>query len=394
MKIALTACLALTIATHAQPQTPPPSVTILGKSADKVAPEFLHLTKKIRQIISKKSAAEKPALTNYTETAPLADKAKFDMIFIQGGEFTMGSPASEKGRSADEGPQRKIKIKPFWMGKLEVTWDLYLAFMEDEYNRNKNGSINHDANNQTPEPNIPQGKETFIDSLSQPTPPFHVMHYGMGDGEGYSEDYPAISMTQHAASKFCEWLSAQTGHYYRLPTEAEWEYACRAGTTTAYFFGDDPTQLSDYAWFKDNSRLDQVFEYEYNEVGTKKPNPWGLYDMYGNVAEWVIDSHLDGDKGYAPVPAGTLNPVQLSPYRYHRIVRGGNFEQPAEKCRSASRMVSSKMWKIHDPQNPKSIWYLTNARGIGFRIVRPVTLPSVEEMHQLWNSGPGIEKIK
>ena len=96
---------------------------------------------------------------------------------------------------------------------------------------------------------------------------------------------PAISMTHHAAMEYCRWLSAKTGKTYRLPTEAEWEYACRAGTKTAYSFGDDPTKLGEYAWYADNSDgTPQI-------GGKKKPNPWGLYDMHGNVAEWCVDQY-------------------------------------------------------------------------------------------------------
>src|SRR5579872_4988209 len=98
------------------------------------------------------------------------------------------------------------------------------------------------------------------------------MSFGMG-----INGYPAISMTQHAANKYAEWLSAKTGEFYRLPTEAEREYACRAGSTAAYYFGDDVSQLGDYAWYQANSKG------KYQKVGTKKPNAWGLYDMLGNV---------------------------------------------------------------------------------------------------------------
>jgi len=370
------------------------TVTPIGNLGGKPAPEFLHLTQSIHASIIKKAAEKKAEeMKPYTESVPESDDAEFEMLPIPGGTFTMGSPNSEKKRGADEGPQRKIKIEPFWMGKVEVTWDLYQTFMNNEalydFSRNKNGSLNRDSNLKTPEPNEAKGEERFIDILSQPTSPYHVMHFNMGNGAGYSEEYPACSMTQHAASKFCEWLSAQTGHYYRLPTEAEWEYACRAGSKTAYSFGDDPTKLEDYAWFRKNSRIDAVYEYEYQPVGEKKPNAWGLHDMHGNVAEWVLDSHLTS--GYTQTPDGTLNPLQLSKKRYQRIARGGHFEMPAEKLRSAARFVSNPTWKENDPQIPQSIWYHTKARWLGFRIIRPAKVPSVEEMHLLWNTGPGEE---
>ena len=153
-------------------------------------------------------------------------------------------------------------------------------------------------------------------------------------------------MTQFAAKVYCRWLSAKTGRYYRLPTEAEWEYACRAGTNTAYSFGNDPAKLGDYAWFTDNS------DDKYHRVATKKPNPWGLYDMHGNVSEWVIDQYVADFYGKtAGKPAD--NPLAPGTKEFGRVVRGGSWDDEAEKCRSATRRASEKDWKKQDPQNPQ-----------------------------------------
>ena len=265
------------------------------------------------------------------------------------------------------------------MAKTEITWAIYQRFIENGQSRNKDGTLNLDGDIYSPEPPI-ASSPTTIDAISQPTPPYMPMHFDMADSVGYGKNLPAIAITQHSASKFCEWLSAQTGHYYRLPTEAEWEYACRAGTTTAYSFGDDVSKLGDYAWFTDNS------DYTYHPVGQKKPNPWGLHDMHGNAIEWTLNAHT-GD--YAAVKNGNTNPLSLSPMRYPRIARGGGWEDDPEQLRSAARTISDPNWKMQDPQIPKSLWYHSDNQAIGFRIIRPLTVPSVEEMHLLWNTGPG-----
>ena len=188
--------------------------------------------------------------------------------------------------------------------------------------------------------------------------------------------FPAISMTQHAASKYCQWLSAQTGHFYRLPTEAEWEYACRAGTTTPFSFGDD--KIDSYAWYYDNANE------KYQKVGKKKPNPFGLHDMHGNVMEWCIDQFVPDY--LTQIAADPTNPILRATKLYPRSVRGGGWDDDPEQLRSAFRKGSDKSWKQQDPQLPKSVWYHTNARWLGFRIVRPAKVPAPEEMYFYWNS--------
>jgi formylglycine-generating enzyme required for sulfatase activity len=179
------------------------------------------------------------------------------------------------------------------------------------------------------------------------------------------------SMSQDGALMYCRWLYLQTGVFYRLPTEAEWEYACRAGTTTAYFFGDDPKLLDQYAWFQDNSGK------KYKKVGQKKPNPWGLYDMIGNVSEWTLDQY---DSSYfRTIAANTKDPSIPPATRYPRSLRGGSFLDGAEGLRSSARSHSLPSWTRRDPQVPKSRWWLTDGMFVGFRVLRPLKQPSKEE---------------
>ena len=274
------------------------------------------------------------------------------MVPITGGTFVMGSPETEKARKPDEGPQHKVTVDSFWMAKFEVTWDEYRLFQFWETS----------------------GKEPDVDAVSHPTKPYVEMSFGMG-----INGYPAISMTQHAANKYAQWLSAKTGHFYRLPTEAEWEYACRAGSRTAHSFGDDESQLGDYAWFKANSKG------KYQKVGTKKPNAWGLYDMLGNVMEWTLDQYVADYYG-KPEAAGP-NPWVRSTKPYPQSVRGGSWDDGPAKCRCAARVASDPSWKMQDPQLPKSIWYHTDAQGLGFRLVRPLKTPAAKEMYGYWTNG-------
>lgn len=306
-------------------------------------------------ILAAEPAGETP-LKNYTERIS-GTEVTFDMIAIPGGEFLMGSPATEADRKDDEGPQHKVKLDPFWMGKTEVTWDLYDIW-----------SFNLDIQRRQIENTVPTDLDKAADVVTRPTKPYTDMTFGMGQS-----GYPAICMTQHAAKKFCEWLSAKTGHYYRLPTEAEWEYACRAGTTTAYSFGDDPADLDDYAWHYENSNE------KYQKVGRKKPNPWGLYDMHGNVAEWCLDRYeADLYSKYAP-GAVTVNPIVIPDKEYPRVARGGSWDDDPPALRSAARNHSTSEWKQQDPQIPVSVWYMTDALHVGFRVVRPVNVPTQEE---------------
>ena len=316
--------------------------------------EEMDLVRRIHARIAA-NAADGPAVEAYEQTIPGAS-VSFRMAPVPAGEFLMGSPPGEEGRNDDEGPQRRVKVDAFWMGSREVTWDEYRIFML----RESSGYRDPDA---------------AVAAVSSPTPPYVEMSFGMG-----IEGFPAISMTQHAANKYAQWLSAKTGHFYRLPTEAEWEYACRAGTDTPFSFGSQPSELGEHAWFQENSGR------SYRQVGAKKPNRWGLYDMHGNVWEWTLDRY---EPSY-PAVEGTLeNPWAGAEALYPRVVRGGSWADGAELLRCAARRGSEEAWKMLDPQLPKSIWYHTSAQWLGFRLVRPASIPPAEEMYAFWNSAAG-----
>jgi len=292
----------------------------------------------------------------------LDNNLNLEMRPIVGGQFLMGSPVNENNRLADEGPVHKVEVDSFWMAKYETTWDLYNLFTSRSLDNlqpkfNSNNEVNID-----------------VDAVSGATTPYVEMSFGMG-----TDGFPAISMTQLAAKKFCQWLSAITGNFYRLPTEAEWEYACRAGSQSSYFFGDDINELSDYAWFKDNSGN------KYQKVGLKLPNNWGLYDMHGNVSEWTLDAYS------STTYLKSLQNLSKNPYTkplklYPRVVRGGSWKNSHYRLRSASRQASSKQWKKQDPQIPRSKWWHTDAQFVGFRVVRPYLTPTIEEQNEYWNN--------
>ncbi|MGB5555770.1 MAG: SUMF1/EgtB/PvdO family nonheme iron enzyme [Flavobacteriaceae bacterium] len=297
-------------------------------------------------------ASNANALEVYSQTIPQTEVA-FDLIKIPAGSFMMGSPDSETERKADEGPQRKVEVDAFYMGKYELTWDIFELFFK-------------------------QNKELFkaldpeqlegIDAISRPSPPYEDPSYGMG-----KDGYPAVSMSTYSALVFCKWLSNLTGKFYRLPTEAEWEYAARAGTQTPYSFGE-LAELDTYAVHYKNSGN------KYAKVGSKLPNAWGLFDMHGNVAEWTLDEYKED--AYATVE--NKNPWKVPTVIHPRVYRGGSWDDDAHKLRSAARTASSLKQQKRDPQIPKSFWWFTDSNYVGFRVVSPVEQPSAEDQKKFW----------
>ncbi len=221
----------------------------------------------------------------------LGKGVKLELVLIPAGSFTMGSPESEPGRNPrlPEGPRHKVTIsRPFYMGIHEVTQEQYQAV-----------------------------------TGTNPTPK-----------EFRRPEHPVECINWPRAMAFVRRASEKTGMTVRLPTEAEWEYACRAGTTTTYFFGDDRKQLDHYAWTPRNSKLDG--RPTTHPVGKLKPNPWGLYDVYGNVFEFCSDNFRE-DWRY---PAEAVTDPRGAPEaekRKRKVLRGGAFNMGGSWCRSAAR---------------------------------------------------------
>ena len=270
---------------------------------------------------------------------------EFEMVPIRGGSFLLGSPEDEEGRAPDEGPRIEVSVGSFWMARHEVTWDLYDAFR----NTGKASSARVIE---------ASAAEDDVDAVTRPTNRYGDESFGFGKGK-----QPVLGISYHAAMEFTRWLSVTTGKAYRLPTEAEWEYACRAGSSTAYSFGDDRAALDDYAWHAENS------DFRAWPVGKKQPNAWGIHDLHGNVAEFCLD-HYEPE-AYAAIEPGTKRPVVLpTERRYPHVVRGGSWDDDPPVLRCAARTASSAKWSQRDPQQPKGIWWHTDAPYIGLRVVR------------------------
>ncbi|MEE2777101.1 MAG: SUMF1/EgtB/PvdO family nonheme iron enzyme [Acidobacteriota bacterium] len=292
----------------------------------------------------------------YAETIP-GSEVRFERVPVPAGLFVMGTPAKEKRRRDDEGPQREVEISAYWMGRREVSWDEYRIFMS---------SLDLAAGIDE----LPEG----VDAVARPTPPYVPMDFGMGVG-----GYPAIAMTQFAARQYTRWLSKMTGHFYRLPTEAEWEYACRADTSGATYLEGKVRRLGPHAWYE------EVSDAATHRVGELTANPWGLLDMLGNVAEWTLDEH----RSYPPGAAS--DPIAWPTGEWNRVTRGGSFRDGTEEIRCGARRASRAAWKRRDPQFPKSIWFLTDAPFVGLRVVRPRLVPPPEDQERYW--APDVDSI-
>lgn len=311
----------------------------------------------------------------YTQRIPGTDVA-FEMIPVPGGEFLFGAIPTDPEKREDEAPQVKVQVSPMWVAKTEISWAEYKEYMKlySIFKEFEAAGIRAVTD------------ENLADAITAPTElyePSHTYEYG----EALNQ--PAVTMTQYAAQQYTKWLSLLTGQQFRLPTEAEWEYACRAGATTAYHWGDDPEQIDQYAWYFDNADSGQM------PVGTKAPNAFGLHDMHGNVAEWTVNQYTeDGYQWLAELAAENgvvraIDAVKWPETSSPCVVRGGSWEMDPEDLRCSARLASDdELWKDSDPNFPRSPWWFTDdpARGVGFRLFRSYETLDKETLSKFWET--------
>ncbi len=243
--------------------------------------------------------------------------------------FAMGSPETEEGRFSDEVLHNVTFTQDYYISTYEITNDQYAQFLN--------------ANNISSTHKFTDGKITYT-YLTQ-NQDFGV-YYSDSEAKWLpaagKENYPVIYVTHYGAKAFAAWVGGS------LPTEAQWEFACRAGTQTAYYFGDNASMLDEYAVYSGNAEGEHA-----SEIGSKQPNAWGIYDMHGNANEWCLDTW----DAYTPYgPEDVVDPVSPNPGPYN-VVRGGSWYDPAAYCRSAVRIVGQADYATSD---------------IGFRVVFPV----------------------
>ena len=309
-----------------------------------------------------KSPAHITSFEDYTEKIP-GTPISFNMVAIPGGTFKMGSPKKEPFHQPDEAPVHDVTLSPFFMAEVETTWDQFWAFYAETMSEGRT----------PPETTYARNLEAMdVDGISGPTPPFGFPDQGWG-----GKDRPAITMTHYAAETFCLWLSKKTGKKYRLPTEAEWEYAARGNTETPYFFPGNPKDFSEHGFWRrffpaKSDNITSYVIYEKNsfnrshEPDLVEPNPFGLKNMLGNVMEYTADKY--DPNAYEKRADGVIDPLVTEGDEW--VVRGGNYASDASEVRSATRShTHHDEWMKTDPQQPKSIWWYSDFKGVGFRVV-------------------------
>lgn len=308
-----------------------------------------------------KTSAVVEGFVDYTELIP-GTTVSFEMVAVPGGTFEMGSPDSEDFRRQDEGPAHSVTVSPFWMGRIEVTWDEFEAWYGATRSEGRTDTRVTEANG--------------LDALTGATPPYVPPDQGWGRGSR-----PAITMTHQAAVQYTRWLSVVTGKQYRLPTEAEWEYAARAETKSAYFFEGDPRRYTKQRFWnrllgRNTAVIDSFVVYTSNSgertapPAAVAPNPFGLKHMLGNVSEFCLDWYApDTYERRSMNQDIVLDPRGPAAGTEH-VVRGGSFRSDPADLRVAYReRTNPGACQVTDPQAPKSMWWYSDCTDIGFRVV-------------------------
>ncbi len=254
------------------------------------------------------SSVQDDTLEPYTETIPEI-LVEIEMVPVPGGSVTVESP---------EGPSEE-SVDPFWIAATEVRWDSYDPYRLDE--------------------DLEGIEATEADAISLPSKPYGFGNKIPGFGQ---EGHPAMAVTRKAAQEYARWLSAKTGHTYRLPTPAEWKHACRLGHGSREEWSEE--QLSKWAWYAANAGGDA------HPAGSRTPSELGVYDQLGNAAEHV-----------RPWSDEAEHPPE---------VWGGSYRHEADETHCSARRQKTPAWQQSDPQLPKSQWWLSDAPFVGFRLVR------------------------
>ena len=249
----------------------------------------------------------------FTQDIP-DDLGQIEMLPVPAGSVTMDDPLNA-GKTITK------EIKPLFMSKFEIRWEIMDIFVYKMDQTEKETAAGVDAANRPSTPYIPPDR-------------------GMGH-----EGYPACSVSYQSAQKFCEWLSKKSGKHYRLPTEAEWYYACLAGDKQHAYTKEE---LNKVAVFKSNAQNPNTMQLGSAECGGKKANAWGFFDMLGNAGEYCVTGIKDDNKG---------------------VLRGGRWCDDVDACQPTSRAIPDASWQKTDPQNPKSKWWMSDAPWAGFRVV-------------------------
>ena len=310
--------------------------------------------------------AQVDSFANFTEFIP-GTGVKFDMIAIPADTFTIGSPQDEAFRDEDEGPRRQVALSPYWIGKIEVSWREFEAFYEATSGEGRSEDQYIAA--------ASADKLEGEDAITGPTPAYGDPSQGWGRGMR-----PAITMTHHAATVYCEWLTKVTGRKYRLPTEAEWEYAASGGQEGPYFFEGTPKDYSSQTFMNkifgvDTTTINSYVIYAENGLGYShppsvvEPNPFGLIHSLGNVREFTMDWYSPDT--YSNYPANELIVDPRGPESGEEyVIRGGSYNSDAAELRVHDReFTRTRAWMVTDPQMPKSLWWYSDVIDVGFRVV-------------------------